>query len=81
MEQLHEDLRKHSPLYGVEVTMKALRQGKVLRLYLASNCPHKEQFYSHAPKNCEILELPQTSTEVGVFCKKPFAVNVLSISA
>ncbi|MBI5392205.1 hypothetical protein HZB00_04340 [Candidatus Woesearchaeota archaeon] len=79
-EQLREDLKKKIPSYGAELTLKKLRAGTVKRVYLSSNCPHKEDFLQFS-ETAEIVELPEDNRAIAVLCKKPFSVAVLSFEA
>ncbi len=69
---------------GTDETLKLLRQGKIKRVFLASNC--KQQDKSDIEQYCklgnvEIVELAQSNDEIGVLCRKPFAISVVGVSA
>ncbi len=69
---------------GADVTMKLLRQGKLARVFVSTNC--SPQMRSDLDKACglagiDVVELNQTSDEIGVLCKKPFAISVVGVLA
>ncbi len=69
---------------GKEETLKLLRQGKAGKVFLASNCdPKVREDISQYCKlgNVEIVELSQSNDEVGVLCRKPFAISVVGVEA
>ena len=77
-EQLKQDLKKATPIIGVEVNLKKLRKGELKKIYLAHNCKEKETIKTYAQElGTELIELEQNNVEVGVLCKKPFSISVL----
>ncbi|MEM2916602.1 MAG: ribosomal L7Ae/L30e/S12e/Gadd45 family protein [Candidatus Woesearchaeota archaeon] len=67
---------------GTEQAMKRLRQGKLAKVYLSANCPAmtKEDFLRHCTlAGIECQELPVSNEELGVWCKKPFAICVIGV--
>ncbi len=67
---------------GTEQTMVNLKQGKVKKVYLASNCPVdvKEDIKHYAENfGSEVEMLEIRNDELGVACKKPFSISVLSL--
>jgi large subunit ribosomal protein L30e len=69
---------------GADETLKLLRQGKVKRVFLSSNCSPVAR--SDIEQLCRLGEidcvaLPQSSEEIGVLCKKPFAISVVGVTA
>jgi large subunit ribosomal protein L30e len=67
--------------FGTERTIKNLKLGKASTIFLASNCPKKvkeqiEHYAGIAEAKVVVLKLPDK--EVGLLCKKPFNVSVLS---
>ena len=82
------DLRKlvagNKLVFGSEVTVKLLRQGKVKKIFFASNC--NSQVKDDISQFCKVGEvecvgLPQSNEEIGVLCKKPFAISVFGVTA
>lgn len=67
---------------GLERTIKNLRVGKVETVIISSNCPEKVvdnlNYYAGLSK-AETIKVGYTNEELGVVCKKPFSISVLSI--
>jgi large subunit ribosomal protein L30e len=67
---------------GTARTAKLVRQGKLAKIYLSANCPPKLK--SDLNKHCglggiECQELSVANEELGVWCKKPFAISVIGV--
>lgn len=67
---------------GTEKTIKNLKLGKVEKVIVSSNCPEKVfedlSYYSKLSK-AETIRISYPNEELGVICKKPFSISVLSI--
>ncbi len=69
-------------VFGAGETVKLLRQGRLARVYLSTNCsPQAKSDIEHACKivGIDVVELNQSSEEIGVLCKKPFAISVIGV--
>ena len=71
-------------VFGAEKSLKLLRQGKLKKLYLSSNC--SDEVREDAQRYCEIsgtecVPLTQTNDEIGVMCRKPFSISVVGVKA
>ncbi len=69
---------------GANETVKLLRQGKLARVFVSTNCsPQMRSDLENACKiaGIDVVELNQTSDEIGVLCKKPFAISVVGVLA
>ena len=76
---LKEDLKKKKPILGLEFTLKKIRNQKVSKVYVASNSNKKKQLsILGKTMGIDVVILDETSKELGVLCKKPFNVSVLS---
>lgn len=69
-------------LFGAEETVKALRKGGVQKVYIVATC--NDVVRSDVETLCkvsgvELVTLSQSSDEIGVICKKPFGVSVISV--
>lgn len=67
---------------GTERSLKMLRAGRLSDVLLASNCTgiSEETFKKYgALAGTEIKKLSLPSDELGVICKKPFAISVLGV--
>jgi large subunit ribosomal protein L30e len=67
---------------GTAQVEKLVRQGKLAKVYLSSNCPPDvksdlQRFCSLEGIECQ--ELPVSNEELGVWCKKPFAISVVGV--
>jgi len=67
---------------GLERTIKNLKLGKVEKVLISSNCPENTvndiTYYAGLSK-AELIKLDYPNEELGVICKKPFSISVLSI--
>lgn len=71
-------------IIGSERTMKALRAGELKQVLLSSNCdPSLKDTADHYAKlaGVEVVQLDVPNEELGVFCKKPFNIQLLGIRA
>ena len=69
---------------GADETLKLLRQGRLARVYLSTKCsPQVKSDIELACKTAgiDVVELNQSSEEIGVLCKKPFAISVVGALA
>jgi large subunit ribosomal protein L30e len=67
---------------GTERALKLVRQGKLAKVYLSSNCPArlKEDLNRYCAMNSiECQELPVANEELAVWCRKPFAISVIGV--
>jgi len=81
IDELRKALKEKDIIIGTERTVKGLKTGKVSTIFLASNCPDevREQIKHYAGiSGAKILELELPDKEIGLLCKKPFNVSVLS---
>ncbi|MBL7054783.1 ribosomal L7Ae/L30e/S12e/Gadd45 family protein [Candidatus Woesearchaeota archaeon] len=80
--ELKKLLKENNPVIGTDKTIKSLKRGKISKVIITSNCPEKVQedieHYSGLAK-AEVLKTKYPNDELGVICKKPFAISVLSI--
>ena len=67
---------------GTERTIKNLKLGKVEKVIISSNCSEKVlndlNYYASLNKT-ETIKVNYPNDELGVICKKPFFISVLSI--
>jgi len=67
---------------GTDETLKGLRKKKVNKVFLAANCDPvvKEDIERLcALGSVACVQLAQSNEEVGVICKKPFAIAVVGV--
>lgn len=69
-------------ILGERETLKAVRNGDVKRVIMASNCPpaFKEEL-AHCAKvsGVQVYEYHGSSLELGSVCGKPFVVSMLGV--
>ncbi len=69
-------------LIGTERVLKALRRGELAKVVLASNCSHRVRDDVHRyAGSATVIGLDVPNEELGVYCKKPFNIQVLGIRA
>lgn len=69
---------------GSERTLKLLRDKKLERVYVSSDCNPETSDQLHYLAG--VMEVPvevvsKTADEIGVICRKPFAVSVVGVLA
>ncbi|HLC58645.1 MAG TPA: ribosomal L7Ae/L30e/S12e/Gadd45 family protein [Candidatus Nanoarchaeia archaeon] len=75
---LKNDLSTKKPILGLQVNLKRLRSNKISKLYVSSNCSGKERIAALTKlANIEVIFLDEKSKDLGVLCKKPFAISVV----
>ena len=69
-------------IIGTDQTLEKLKMGKVEQVLVSSNCPQKVlDDIDHYAKlsGAETVFVGYTNEELGVICKKPFSISVLSV--
>ena len=82
IEEIKMLLKKEKIIMGSKRVTKELRNGRINKIFLASNCPEAaasdiEQYCTIA--KVELVKLVYPNDEIGTICKKPFAISVLGI--
>ncbi len=81
IETLKTELKKKKPNIGTDTTINLVKNGRAKQVFVSKNCPDniKEDLkrYSEIFK-AEYHELDINSEELGILCKKPFPIAVLS---
>lgn len=75
-------LKKDTAVVGTQITLKRLREGKLEKIYLTSNCPSDlvDSVNRYASMSgCAVEKLSYPNDELGALCKKPFSVSVLGL--
>lgn len=70
-------------IFGVENVLKALKNKKLSKIFLADNCPQKisEDVAHYAGlSGVPIVLLDLDNEELGIMCKKNFFVSVVGIT-
>ncbi len=75
-------IKEKNLVIGTERTIKNLKTGKVEKVILSSNCSEATlnnlRHYTELNKT-ETIRVNYPNNELGVICKKPFSISVLSI--
>ena len=75
-------LKAGNVLLGTERTLKSLRLGRIEKVLLSSNVNEKAEKdinYYAGLSNTEVQKLDIPNDELGVVCKKPFSISVISL--
>lgn len=80
LEEIRKNLGKEKMVIGQNETMKNLKLSKVEKVFLASNCKpsvrNDMEYYCKLNKiPLIILEIP--NDELGIVCKKQFAISII----
>jgi len=82
MNEIKKILESDRLIVGKERTMKLLKKGELEKIYLASNTEKETkkdiEYYANLNKT-EIINVNMTNDELGIFCKKPFSIAVMSL--
>jgi len=83
MKDLKEAIKENKGLIiGTQRTLKKLKMNEIKKVYVSSNCPENVlEDIEHYTKvySIPVVKLKENNEELGVICKKPFFVSVLSI--
>jgi large subunit ribosomal protein L30e len=80
--EIKKVMESEKVVYGKEQTIKYLKQANIKTVYISSNCPAetKEDIKYYALLgNVAVIELKENNEELGLVCKKPFTISVLSV--
>ena len=80
--ELKKLMKSGSLVIGTERTIKGLKEGKLQKVYVSSNCPagvRGDIAYYSKIYPVEVVELHQPNDELGVLCKKQFAISVIGL--
>ncbi len=81
--ELKKLLKADKVILGTDRTLKLLKLGTADRIFLSSNCPEavkKDIEYYAKLSNVPLIHLKQPNDELGILCKKPYPVSVLSVT-
>lgn len=82
LDDIKKLLKSKKLLIGTGRTIKKLKLGQLSKVYISSNCPkniREDLKYYGGLSGTEILELEETNEDLGIACKKPFFISVVSI--
>lgn len=75
-------LKERETIIGADRTLKALKLGNVETVIVTSNCDpkvKKDIDYCADLSKSEVIKIKHLNDELGIICKKPFAISVLSV--
>jgi len=81
VKEIQSILKSKKAVIGTDKSLKNLKKGKVSAVYITLNCPEevKEEIKHYSKlSNAKVVELKKSNEELGVICKKPFSISVLS---
>lgn len=82
IKEIKDLLKEDKLLLGTETTMKALKSGKLSKVFVTANCP--SDLKKDLEKYCkmggvEVMALDVPNDELGVICKKPFRISIIGL--
>lgn len=69
-------------VFGSERTIKLLRDNKLSKVYLSSNCDDDQKdMVMHLGKinDVPVEQLDKSAEDIGVICRKPFSIAVIGV--
>ena len=84
IDKIKKAIDENKLLIGENSTKRALKSGKVSMVVVSKNVPsivEKELSMLCKISKCEFEKLDKDNMELGVTCRKPFGVSVLSIKS
>lgn len=79
--EIKDMLKEKGVVFGTNETIAGLKLGKIKKVLVSSNCPKQiRESIQHYAKiaGAKVVELDVPDKEIGLLCKKPFGVSVLS---
>ncbi|MFT7616359.1 MAG: large subunit ribosomal protein L30e [Candidatus Woesearchaeota archaeon] len=79
--QIQNLIAQNTHVFGAKVTIKLLKQKKISKVFLTQNVSpvvKTDITYYAQLADVEIQVLPMTNEELGIICKKPFMISVVS---
>ena len=80
--KVRKELETEKIVIGAERVGKLLKQGKIKKVMITSNCREdvKEGIESYAKiSKTEFVQLEIENDELGIACKKPFSISVVGV--
>ena len=78
---LKKALAEKKVIFGTSRTFKELLKGRIAKIFVSSNCPdyvREKLKYLCQTSGVDVQEVSNSNEELGVMCKKPFLISVLS---
>ena len=83
VQELKQALDTDKVIIGTDRTIKGLKQGNVVKIFLSENVAEnvKDDIEHYASlSKVEVVHLPFPNDELGTVCKKLFSISVVGIS-
>ena len=80
--EIKKNLKTKKMVLGTELTIKRLKQGKISKVFVSSNCPEnvkKDLDYYSDVSQVPVEQLSIPNSELGTACKKPFSISVVGL--
>ncbi|MBC8444468.1 ribosomal L7Ae/L30e/S12e/Gadd45 family protein [Candidatus Woesearchaeota archaeon] len=82
IKEVKDTLKDGKVVLGAEQTTKLMKQGKLNKVFLSSNC--KEDVQKDLQKYAKIskvklVNLSIPNKELGIICKKPFSISMIGV--
>ena len=82
IKEIKQLLKTKKLVFGTEQTIKCLKQGKIKKFFISSNCKDETkkdlQYYSKIGE-VEAVPISNSNNEIGIICKKPFSISVVGV--
>ncbi|MBR9691294.1 50S ribosomal protein L30 [Candidatus Woesearchaeota archaeon] len=82
IDDIKKIIKEGKAVIGTNDVMKSLKLGKISKVYITINCPDsvKDDIKYYASlSGAEVVQLKQPNDELGIVCKKPFAISVIGL--
>ena len=82
MDTIKKNLKTDKLVIGLERTLKLMRQGKIAKVFLASNIAEdtEEDFrYYSGMSGTDIIKLELPNDELGTYAKKTFSISAIGL--
>jgi len=75
-------VKEKKVIIGIERTIKNLKLGRIDKVIMSSNCAKntlEDIGYYAGLNSTETVKVSYSNEELGVICKKPFSISVISV--
>ena len=82
--EIKQILKSDNVVLGTKETLQFLKEGKLSQVLVSNNCPEsvkKDIEYYAKLGEVKVLAVKYPNDELGILCKKPYAVSVLGVLA
>lgn len=82
--KIKQILKSDKVVLGTKETLQCLKKGSLSQILVSSNCPEtvkKDIEYYAKLGDVKVVGVKYPNDELGILCKKPYAVSVLGVLA